>query len=70
MPTLLQSLQDYDLGQLHITAELWGIELQATDVRQGRKHLALALLDKTLAVEIPLSPGEIKRWVSSLYQAL
>ncbi len=45
MPTLLQSLQTQDIGQLHIIAGQWGIELQAPDVRQGRSNLAAALLD-------------------------
>lgn len=52
MPTLLQSLQNYDLGHLHIIAELWGIQLQAPDSRQGRKNLAAALLDPDLIVDI------------------
>jgi hypothetical protein len=51
MPTLLESLQNYDLGQLHIAAELWGIDLEAPDVRQGRKNLALALLDPEVLVD-------------------
>ncbi|MEN8240896.1 MAG: helicase-associated domain-containing protein [Chloroflexota bacterium] len=61
MPTLLQSLQNYDLGQLHITAELWGIQLQAPDVRQGRKNLGLALLDPALTTEIIESLPEQSR---------
>ena len=44
MPNLLQSLQNYDLGHLHIIAELWGISLSAPDARQGRKNLAKEML--------------------------
>jgi hypothetical protein len=69
MPTLLQSLQDYDLGQLHITAELWGIDLPAPDVRQGRKNLALALLDPSLAAEIIESlPPQARQALAELVQ--
>ncbi len=53
MPTLFQSLQNQDFGQLEIIADLWGLTLQAPDVRQGRKELAKALLaDKTLIEEV------------------
>jgi hypothetical protein len=67
MPTLLQSLQNYDLGHLHIIAELWGIQLQAPDVRQGRKNLALALLDPTLIPDIINSlPGQSRQALDEL----
>jgi hypothetical protein len=69
MPTLLQSLQNYDLGQLHITAELWGIDLPAPDVRQGRKNLSLAMLDPALAAEIIDSlPAQSHRALAELTQ--
>jgi hypothetical protein len=69
MPTLLQSLQNYDLGQLHITAELWGIDLLAPDVRQGRKNLAVALLDAELVTEIIDSlPGQECRALAELVE--
>jgi hypothetical protein len=61
MPTLLQSLQDYDLGHLHIIAELWGIPFQAPDVRQGRKNLAQALLNPDMITEIIESLPEQSR---------
>lgn len=44
MPTLLQSLQDHDLGHLRLVAEAWGLELDLPDARAGRKLLAKALL--------------------------
>ena len=52
MPTLLQSLQDQDLGQLHIIAELWGISLDAPDARQGRKNLVQGILNADLVAEV------------------
>jgi hypothetical protein len=52
MPTLLQSLQDQDLGQLHIIADLWGIELKAPDARQGRKNLVKSILKTDLIAEV------------------
>lgn len=44
MPTLLHSLQKHDLGHLHIIADGWDLDLQAPDVRQGRKDLVEAIL--------------------------
>lgn len=44
MPSLFQSLQHQDFGQLQIIAEMWDLKLQAPDVRQGRKNLAQAIL--------------------------
>lgn len=52
MPDLAQSLHGYDLGHLHIVADLWGLELDAPDVRQGRRNLARELLDEALVAEV------------------
>jgi hypothetical protein len=52
MPDLAQSLHGYDLGHLHIIADLWGIDLEAPDVRQGRRNLARVLLDESLVKEV------------------
>ena len=53
MPTLFQSLQNQDLGQLHIIAEMWDLPLQAPDVRKGRKELAQEILkNKGLILEV------------------
>jgi hypothetical protein len=53
MPTLFQSLQNQDLGHLHIIADQWGLTLQAPDVRQGRSELAKLLLgSKALIQEV------------------
>jgi hypothetical protein len=52
MPDLSQSLHGHDLGHLHIIADLWGLELEAPDVRRGRENLAGKLLDVTLVEEV------------------
>jgi len=52
MPSLLESLQSEDIGQLFIIAEFWGLNLHAPDVRLGRKNLAKSLLNKQLITEI------------------
>ncbi|MEJ2485852.1 MAG: helicase-associated domain-containing protein [Anaerolineales bacterium] len=68
MPTLFQSLQNQDLGQLLIIAEMWDLNLQAPDVRQGRKELAeLILRNKSLIVEVVEDlPVEAQQALSSL----
>jgi len=52
MPDLFQSLHGFDLGGLHVTAELWGLELEAPDMRRGRKNLAKVLLNAALVAEV------------------
>lgn len=52
MPDLSQSLHGFDLGGLHVIAELWGLELLAPDVRRGRKNLARILLNAALVAEV------------------
>jgi len=53
MPDLAHSLNHLDLGLLHNIAELWGIDLEAPDVRRGRANLAAALLSsRELLAEI------------------
>jgi hypothetical protein len=52
MPTLSESLQGRDLGDLLIIAELWGIELDAPDVRTGLARLVPAMLDQNLVEEV------------------
>jgi hypothetical protein len=52
MPDLIQSLQDHDLGHLQIIAELWGIELEAPDVRNARSQLAVKILNPPLVDEM------------------
>lgn len=52
MPNLIQSLIEHDLGQLHIIADLWGIDLVAPDRRQGRRNLSNSILNADLVLEI------------------
>jgi hypothetical protein len=52
MPDLAQSLHGHDLGHLHIIADLWGLDLEAPDVRQGRRNLARGLLNEGLIEEV------------------
>ena len=52
MPKLDQSLHEYDLGQLQIIAELWGIDLEAPNLKQARKSLISQITDRTLVMEI------------------
>ncbi|MBT3241414.1 MAG: hypothetical protein HON98_10995 [Chloroflexi bacterium] len=52
MPNLIQSLSEQDLGQLHIIADLWGVDLNAPDKRDGRRNLSKLLLNAELIEEI------------------
>lgn len=52
MPGLVQSLKNQDLGYLRIVAELWGVELQATEEKEAARQLAAALLDPQLVSEV------------------
>ena len=52
MPKLTQSLQDYDLGGLRILATSWGLELNATTVREALDRLIPELSNPQLVSEI------------------
>ncbi len=52
MPTILQSLQDRDIGFLRIVARLWGIDIKAIDTASILKELSAALLDPDLVREV------------------
>jgi hypothetical protein len=52
MPTLAESLQGRDLGELRIIAELWGIELEAPDSRLALQRLVPAMLERGLLQEV------------------
>src|SRR5215212_2417005 len=58
MPDLFHSLLKQDIGHLHIIAELWGLELKATDVDVAREELSVSLLEPDLLAELidSLSP--------------
>ncbi len=68
MPTLFQSLQNQDLGQLHIIAEQWGLVLQAPDVRQSRRELSRMLLQKKALIREVIEgfPVEVQSALSDL----
>jgi hypothetical protein len=51
MPELIQNLKEHDLGFLHIIAEMWGLELHASDVNSGAAQLNSAMLDRALIEE-------------------
>lgn len=70
MPSLLQSLQDYDLGHLRIVAEGWGLDLALPDARRGRQTLAKALLKPGRAAELfELLPEDAHQAVLALQAA-
>ncbi|TAK11246.1 MAG: hypothetical protein EPO32_12705 [Anaerolineae bacterium] len=70
MPSLLQSLQEHDLGHLRIVAEGWGLALDLPDVRAGRKTLAKALLKPGRAAEAhALLPEDARQAVLALNAA-
>lgn len=56
MPSLLQALQSHDLGHLRIIADLWGIELQASETEAALQELVNALL----------APGAVEEMVGTL----
>src|SRR6185369_13835817 len=45
MPDLIASLQKQDLGQLHIIAGFWGLELESTELDSALEELSASLLD-------------------------
>ena len=58
MPDLKRVFLDYDLNLLRVIAELWGIELSASNQREAAEALAAQLLEPSLAAEVAgaLSP--------------
>ena len=63
MPTLTESLQGRDLGELRIIAELWGFEFDAPDARLAVQRLAPGMLDPTLVEEVVAALPEAARSV-------
>jgi hypothetical protein len=58
MPDLFHSLLKQDIGHLRILAELWGLELKATEADGAREELTVSLLESDLLDEVidSLSP--------------
>lgn len=52
MPDLLQSLQSRDIGHLRIVAELYGMELHATEPEAARRELSKAMLKAEILTEV------------------
>lgn len=52
MPTLIQCLQNQDIGYLRIVAELWGIEVPMGEASLVAEHLASAMRDSILLEEV------------------
>jgi hypothetical protein len=70
MPNLIQSIQGRDIGHLRIVAQLWGIDLAASDAEAVLKELAAALLDPKLVAEIVDSlPLEARSALETLVKA-
>jgi hypothetical protein len=70
MPSLLQSLQEHDLGHLRIVAEGWGLEIELAEARTGRKTLARALLKPGRAAEAyALLPEDARQALLALHAA-
>ncbi len=67
MPDLLTSLQKHDLGHLRILAELWGLELDSTDIESAAKELSASLLNPDLLAEtLEILPPEAKTALTAL----
>ena len=58
MPDLFNSLLKQDIGHLRIIAELWGLELESSEVDAAREELSVSLLEPDLFAEFidSLSP--------------
>ncbi|MBN2147293.1 MAG: helicase-associated domain-containing protein [Anaerolineales bacterium] len=70
MPDLSESLQGKDLGHLQIVASLWGIALEAPDVRTALRRLRDAMLDPELLGEtIAELPPQARTALAALQQA-
>ena len=67
MPNLRDRFHKQDLGFLNIVGGLWGIDLNAPDVRTGIPKLTHALLDTALVGEIVEAlPGETRQALDTL----
>lgn len=69
MPTLAQSLHNYDLGHFRIIAEHWGIELTAPDTRSALPALTSTLLNVEMIAEIMEAlPSEAQNAINALVE--
>ena len=65
MPGLAHSLEGQDLGRLRIVADLWGIELQASEVHSAIQQLE-ALLPQAVADGLAALPAEAQQALAAL----
>ncbi len=67
MPDFVKSLQGRDLGHLRIIAELWGVELEAPDVRRALSRLSEYLKNGDLLEQVVKAlPGEARGALTDL----
>lgn len=52
MPTLIESIIDYEPDQLEMLAEQWGIDLELDPAKSAARQIAARLLDRTLFIEV------------------
>lgn len=70
LPDLSQSLQDRDLGHLGVIAELWGLEIEAPNVRTGLSRLVPLMLNVELITEVlDALPGRAQAALQELLRA-
>lgn len=70
LPDLLHTLHGRDLGFLRMVAGLWGIELEAANVRAALPQLTQAMLNPELANEIVATlPAAVQDAVATLAEA-
>ncbi len=70
MPDLLHHLQNRDLGFLRIVAEVWGVELAASDAPSAAGQLALAMLSSRQAADLIESlPGGARAALDDLLRS-
>ncbi len=70
MPDLIASLQKQDLGQLHIIAGFWGLELESTELDFALEELSASLLDLEAATEtLEILSAETRTALTALVEA-
>jgi hypothetical protein len=70
MPDLIASLQKQDLGQLHIIAGFWGLELESTELDSALEELSASLLDLEAVTEtLEILSPEARAALTALVEA-
>ena len=52
MPTLIESIIDYEPDQLEMLAEQWGIDQELDPAKSAARQIAARLLDRALFIEV------------------